>query len=172
MRTAPFRVMRAAEGEAKRREPRIVESDRVRGEGDSLRTNRLDPGFGRQTGAFFDRCEPEDRRSPEEPAVDLGRGLVARTHLELVALPEPSLDRIPELVLELSANVEKGRRPRPRVQVFVRAPHGDVRTRRLELDRDGADRVAAVPQGERARLVRGGSDARHVRDRGRSVVDV
>jgi hypothetical protein len=62
-------------------------------------------------------------------------------HGELVALPEPALDRLPEPVLVLASHVQEGRRARPAVEVLVGAADGQVRAGALEIDGDRADSV-------------------------------
>ena len=156
---APLGLARRAELEPERREPGVMEVDDERGQRDALLAEAVDAGLGDQPGALLHGREPEDRRRPGEEAADSVDRVVLRAHEELLALPEPAPDRRAQLRLELGSHVQEGGRPRPRVEVLVRAAHGEVGAARVQLHGDGAGGVAQVPEGQRARLAGGGRHA-------------
>ena len=74
----------------------------------------LDPGLADQLGADVDRGEAEDRRRAGEEAAHAGVGLVGALHRELVALPEPALDRRAQRLLQRAPR--RTGRPGPRAR--------------------------------------------------------
>ena len=91
-----------------------MEGDRVLGQGDPLGADPVDAGLGGQPRTLLHGRQPEDRRRADEPAPDPGLRIVALGHRELVALAEPAPDRVPDLALQLAADVDEGRRARDR----------------------------------------------------------
>ena len=51
---------------------------------------------------------------------------------------------------QVAAHIEKGRRARPAVEIFVGAAHRQIRLRAVEIDRHAAGGVAQIPQDQRA----------------------
>src|SRR4051794_26892768 len=93
VRATARRVAGRTDRAADRREPRIVQGDRVFGERDALGTDALDAGLGTDLDPGLGRAERDDGRRADEPAADPGTAFERGTHRELVTLREPALDR-------------------------------------------------------------------------------
>ena len=150
----------------------IGEGDRELAEGGALAPDRVDARLGGQQDALLDGRQRKHPGRSGEPLRDARRRIVALGHRELVALPEPALDRVAQPILEGAADVQPGRRAGSAVEELVRAADREVGAARVELDVDRAARVAEVPDDERPGLVGEGGDRVDVGDRGRSVVHV
>ena len=72
------------------------------------------PGLDRDPDALLGGRQPEDAGRAREPAADPRHRPEALAHLELVGLPEPALDRVAQLGLEVRADVEVAGRARAR----------------------------------------------------------
>src|SRR5947208_12497846 len=142
MRTAASWVARTAELESSVGEQDIVEVDGELGQGDPLRADRIDPSLRAHLGTLLDRGQAEYGRAADEPAADAGLGIVVGSHRELVALAEPALDRISQLVLERRPYVEEGRRAGTAIEVLVGASDGEIHAVLLQADRHRADGMA------------------------------
>src|SRR6185312_17493917 len=90
VRAAALRLARRAELEPERRETLVEQLDHELGQGDALRSDRLDTGLGDELRADLDRDEPGDRRRAGEEAADPVDRVVRRPHRELLALSEPA----------------------------------------------------------------------------------
>ena len=70
MRPAPRGVARAAEREPQGRQHRVMQGDRVLGQGDPLRPDPPDPRLRHQPDSLLGDRQPEDARRPGQPAGD------------------------------------------------------------------------------------------------------
>src|SRR5262245_24656661 len=86
-------------------QPLVEEIDRERGECLRLGGDCVDAGLGRDPGALERSVPGKDRWRTHQEPVDGLDWIVGRTHRELVALREPSPDRLPQLVLQVGAHV-------------------------------------------------------------------
>ncbi|CAB4901157.1 unannotated protein [freshwater metagenome] len=148
MRPAPGGV--PGRGQPQLRQPLVGQGHQQVGERAALGGDGGDPRLGGQRDADLDRRGGQHRRGADGEPLDPVDRLVGRPHVELVAGAEPALQRLPEPVLQLAADVEERRRTRAAVEVLVGAAHRQVGRRQVHLDRAGG--VAEVPQHERAVL--------------------
>ncbi len=91
-------------------------------------------------------------------------GFVVESEVEGILLPPPTPDGRGEYLLNFFVDVQEGGRAGTAVEVFVGAADGEVCVTVVEVDGDGADRVAEIPEDERAFNMGEFGDAAHVVD--------
>jgi hypothetical protein len=82
----------------------------------------------------------------------VGRGEV-EIKSEGIFCCKPTLHGLLELRLQVLAHIQESRRTRASVEVFIRAPHGQIHIAFIQIHWDGPKRVTLIPEHQCPRLV-------------------
>lgn len=172
MAAAAPRLAGRGEADAERGEQVFGQREGVLGETDRLGAHRLHADLLDEGEHVLQREHADDRRGAGDHPADARRGGPPGPHGERVGVAHPARDRLAQPVEQPLGDVDEGRRAGPAVEVLVGAADRQVDTPGVELERHRADRVAQVPQHQRARVVHRGRDRRRVGQPRRAVGDV
>ena len=103
-------VPRRVEREPERLELALPQPDEVLRLRHGLRAYPVHARLEQEIDARLDGEKRQDRRRAHQEAQDPRRRAVVRRHVELVAAPEPAPDGARQRFLEVSADIEEGRR--------------------------------------------------------------
>ena len=146
----------------------------IRGQPNAPRPQCLHPDPVEQLERRAHRTHREDRRVRDLPGLRGGRRPRGGRHLEAgrrVGAP-PALEARDVVATEVAlVDEHAGKRPRPRVQVLVRAPRSEVDVPLVQMERHVAGGVSEIPADVGAAGSPGGSDRGDVEQLAGEVVD-
>ena len=95
-----------------------------------------------------------------------------RVEAERVGMAEPAAERLREPAMMAFRRIEEGRRAGAAIEEFVTAADGEIDAAAGKVERQHACRMREVPDHQRAGLMRGAGQPRHVVDGAVAVIDV
>ena len=87
-------------------------------------------------------------------------------------MPHPAAQRLAKALLMTARNVQKGRRTRPAVEIFVAAADGKIDFVAIEEQVHGSRAVAQIPKHKRAAIMRRFGERSHVMQFTRLVMNM
>src|SRR5436853_7237222 len=91
------------------------------------------------------------RRAAKISRDSRGRRLIV-DEIEWCGMPHPAAQRLAKALLMTARNVQKGRRTRPAVEIFVAAADGKIDFVAIEEQVHGSRAVAQIPKHKRAAI--------------------
>ena len=88
--------------------------------------------------------------------------LIVETKVKGPSLAPPTADGVEEPLLQGTTYVQKRWRPRPAVEIFVSTANRQIRAGAVQIDRHRTNRMAQIPQSQRASLVGSSCYCSHV----------
>ena len=140
------------------------------GQPQRLGAHRRHRRLQRDVDPHLQRGERQDRRRSHHRARDAACGPIGAFERERLGMAEPAGQRQPQIILQMLRDMQKCRRARAAVQIFVATAHREIDAVRIKLQRHRADGMRQVPQHQRTRRMRRARQCRHVMHRTAAVV--
>ena len=170
MRAALAHVARSCEPQPVRCAEAFDMGDELPAKGMGLRSHRLHVHIVKHVERRIQRGQRQDGRSAALVAQNAGGGAVGQVKCKRRGMSEPAGQRRLDLLLKVRPHIQKARRARPAIHIFIGAADGEIDVEAGKVERQRPGRVRQINQNQRAVRMRLFNNRRHVMRARRSVI--